>query len=273
MSSSSDSDSVGFIESFCASNPLFVAVDDDFIEDTFNLTGIRKLLGDDIDRYQDALTHILEGGSLSSSLAAVAVKVYGLVHARFIATARGAQLLLEKAEAGAYGECPRHLCHGARMLPLGLSDTLDGQPLKMFCPRCQELYNCAAQIALGTQHFPLEGSFFGTSATPMLVLSNPQLLTRPPADEQPHRLRIYGFLISPLSNLALRGTAPPAPATIAAAAASAAPATTTPGAVTAETAGTFRSSGESGGVQEEEGDVARNQKKRDRVSAHKEAEV
>jgi casein kinase II subunit beta len=272
MSSSSDSDSSGFIESFCASNPLFVAVDDDFIEDTFNLTGLRKLLGDDTERYADALTLILEGGSLTSSLAAVAVKVYGLVHARFVATARGAQLLLEKIEAGAYGECPRHLCAGARMLPLGLSDTLDHQPLKTFCPRCQELYNCSAQIVLAGQVFPLEGSFFGTSATPMLVLSNPHLLTRPPADEPPHRLRIYGFLISPLSNLALRGTAPSTTTAQVSSSASVAPAVAAPVPATGETGATYRSSGGSD-VVEDEGDVARNQKKRDRISSHKEAEV
>ncbi len=48
--------------------------------------------------------------------------LYGLIHSRFIITARGMQLMLEKYLRGNFGVCQRTLCYGQHMLPVGISD-------------------------------------------------------------------------------------------------------------------------------------------------------
>eukprot|EP00871_Galdieria_phlegrea_P005075 jgi/Galph1/5569/GphlegSOOS_G4238.1 len=60
--------------------------------------------------------------------------LYGLIHARFILTARGMQLMLEKFNRADFGRCPRVLCHGQPVVPVGLSDTPRQNTVKAFCP-------------------------------------------------------------------------------------------------------------------------------------------
>ncbi len=48
--------------------------------------------------------------------------VYGLIHARFILTARGLALMYQKFMSGQFGVCPRVLCDKQLMLPVGMSD-------------------------------------------------------------------------------------------------------------------------------------------------------
>jgi hypothetical protein len=126
------------------------------------------------------------------------LKVFGLIHARFLATSRGGQLLLDKISDGVYGDCPRYLCNGAHLMPLGMTDSIDQKPLKLFCGRCQQLYNCNALVTHGNIRTLLEGAYFGSSAMPMVVLGSSKMLEELGASpSEPFRLQIYGFLIHP----------------------------------------------------------------------------
>lgn len=91
------------------------------------------------------------------------------------------------------------MCNGAHLLPLGLSDLIaEQQPLKLFCVRCQQLYNCSTPYVFGSLRLSLDGSFFGSSASPMVVLGTPRLLEQLALGApEPFRLRVYGFLIHP----------------------------------------------------------------------------
>jgi len=206
-----------------------VHVDEEYIDDSFNLTGLRKMLPPtDAERYQEvaaSLDHlclspfstlsflmqilgfVLEGSSVSSSssLVSSAVRLFGLVHARFVATARGGQLLQEKIDRAVFGHCPRVLCDNARLLPVGLSDHLEKQLLKLFCLQCQQLYHCPVNIVYQGQYYGMDGAYFGSSASSMLVLGTPKYLESllPPPVLQPFQLRIYGFLIHPKAGAAL----------------------------------------------------------------------
>ena len=169
---------------------------------------MRKELGAFEELYQEALNHIIEGEGVlpnATTMGTATNMVYGLAHARFLTTARGANLLLEKYESGTYGKCARFKCGQQNLLPLGLSDAIKFEPVKLFCPSCQELYNCDVSLAGG---YFLEGAYFGTSATPMMLLAHPRILQAAAiTDNVEYPLKIFGFKIHPSSQLALNYSA------------------------------------------------------------------
>ena len=48
--------------------------------------------------------------------------------------------VMNKYLEGVFGTCPRALCNNQKTLPVGLSDKLRGSRVKMFCPKCDEVY-------------------------------------------------------------------------------------------------------------------------------------
>lgn len=50
------------------------------------------------------------------------MEIYGLIHSRFILSARGLALMYQKYISGQFGVCPRVLCEKQLVLPVGMSD-------------------------------------------------------------------------------------------------------------------------------------------------------
>ena len=48
--------------------------------------------------------------------------------------------VMQKYIEGVYGTCPRALCNNTKCIPVGLSDKLRGSRVKIFCPKCDEVY-------------------------------------------------------------------------------------------------------------------------------------
>merc|ERR1711920_1117834 len=126
ISSSDDGSSLDeptWVSWFCMlrNHEFFCEVDPAFVQDRFNLYGLKELVGP---LYSEAMTMILGYAPTDKQLADPTQRIhkvldtarilYGLIHARYILTAQG------------------------------LSDTVSNSgenPLKLFCARCQELYD------------------------------------------------------------------------------------------------------------------------------------
>ena len=66
--------------------------------------------------------------------------LYGLIHVRYILTSRGMGAMFEKFKACEFGRCPRVHCNGQACLPIGTSDVPRQATVKIFCPKCCDIY-------------------------------------------------------------------------------------------------------------------------------------
>ena len=176
-------------------NEFFCDVDEDFIQDDFNLTGLQSI----VLHFDYALDLILDvdvpmdslGVEQQEAVEAAAEALYGLIHARYILTARGMQKMYDKFQESDFGRCPRVHCHGQNVLPAGLSDQHHNYPCNIYCPKCQQLYYPRSSKQTG-----LDGAFFGTTFAHMILLSYPELIPCKPTAEEYYTPRVYGFKIN-----------------------------------------------------------------------------
>lgn len=175
-STGSDSDySNSWISWFLSSkgNEYFCEVEEDYILDRFNLTGLNT----EVQNYTQALDLITDNldddfqEELRGSLDIQARLLYGLIHARWIVTARGLAKMLDKYKKADFGRCPRVLCQGQPLLPIGLTDVPYEKSVKLYCGRCEDIYSPKS-----SRHGSIDGAYFGTSFPHLLFLVYPSLL-------------------------------------------------------------------------------------------------
>jgi casein kinase II subunit beta len=178
-------------------NEFFCEVDEDYIQDDFNLSGLPS----QVPYYDYALELILDADAAQdeilteaqhAAVEAAAEALYGLIHARFVLTARGLAAMAEKFRSCDFGRCPRVLCNGQPCLPVGLSDVPRQSTVKLFCPRCEDTYYPRSK-----HHGNIDGAYFGTTFPHLFLMTYPQF--RPPKPAEKYVPRVFGFKISPLA--------------------------------------------------------------------------
>ncbi|XP_019424010.1 PREDICTED: casein kinase II subunit beta-2-like isoform X2 [Lupinus angustifolius] len=191
--SGSGEDDTSWISWFCnlRGNEFFCEVDDDYIRDDFNLSG----LSTQVPYYDYALDLILDVVSSHGDtfreernelIESAAKMLYGLMHARFILTSKGMAAMLDKYRNYDFGRCPRLYCNGQPCLPVGQSDIVRSSSVKIYCPRCEDIYSPSSKYQDNTN-----GAYFGTTFPHLFLMTYEQL--KPQKPSQKYVPRVFGF--------------------------------------------------------------------------------
>ncbi|KAI6865079.1 Casein kinase II subunit [Hortaea werneckii] len=171
-------------------NEYFCEIDEDYLTDRFNLTGLNT----EVQHYQYALDLVTDvfdmevDDDMRESIEKNARHLYGLVHARYVVTTRGLAKMMEKYKQGVFGKCPRVICESQHLLPMGQHDQPGMSNVKLYCAKCEDLYNPKS-----SRHNSIDGAYFGSSFHNILFQVYPGLM--PQKTQRRYEPRIYGFRV------------------------------------------------------------------------------
>lgn len=159
-----------WIKQFCSQpvNNWFVEIDPTWAADWFNQYGIKELFED----FDDAIELITDnkGKEWASyneedaiAINQQALRIYGMLHARWISQPKGMELMKQKYDQEIFGKCPRMGCNDTPLLPMGTTFTLRRHSVKLFCPCCRDIYKAPTYPVI-------DGAYFGP-AFPHMFLS------------------------------------------------------------------------------------------------------
>ncbi|KAI3633396.1 hypothetical protein MIR68_008343 [Amoeboaphelidium protococcarum] len=175
----------------------FCEVDQHYILDKFNLTGLNyevaffnpayDLICDKMDEeqaitsYDLAMNNDQQGGSngnlnvsaedIQQELIKNARHLYGLIHARYILTTKGLYAMQQKFKSGHFGRCPRVWCQGQALLPVGLTDVPGQLGVKLYCAKCEDVYDPKSK-----RHLYVDGAYFTTTFPHLFLQQYPQYI-------------------------------------------------------------------------------------------------
>jgi casein kinase II subunit beta len=110
-------------------------------------------------------------------------------------TSTNRSLQLEKFKKSDFGKCPRVMCDSQPLLPMGQSDLPNASPVKLYCARCEDLYNPKS-----SRHAVIDGAYFGTSFHNILFQVYPAMM--PPKSQRRYEPRVFGFKVHAAAALA-----------------------------------------------------------------------
>ncbi|XP_038672867.1 casein kinase II subunit beta [Scyliorhinus canicula] len=198
----SSSEEVSWISWFCGlrGNEFFCEVDEDYIQDKFNLTG----LNEQVPHYRQALDMILdlEPGTLVPWICHPCPEHVGPELSLFTSN----RLPLPKCRFPCKELLPVYVCQltffvslslppppqSCCLFQLGLSDIPGEAMVKLYCPKCMDVYTPKS-----SRHHHTDGAYFGTGFPHMLFMVHPEYRPKRPANQFVPRL--YGFKIHPMA--------------------------------------------------------------------------
>ncbi|PIA50326.1 hypothetical protein AQUCO_01300815v1 [Aquilegia coerulea] len=190
-----DGEDTSWISWFCnlRGNEFFCEVDEDYIQDDFNLCG----LSSQVPYYDYALDLILDVESSHGDMfteeqnelvESAAEMLYGMIHVRYILTSKGMSAMLDKYKNYDFGRCPRAYCCGQPCLPVGQSDTPRSSTVKIYCPKCEDIYYPRSKYQGN-----IDGAYFGTTFPHLFLMTHGHL--KPQKTSQSYVPRIFGFKV------------------------------------------------------------------------------
>ncbi|CAH2057978.1 unnamed protein product [Thlaspi arvense] len=193
--SGSEGDDTSWISWFCnlRGNEFFCEVDEDYIQDDFNLCG----LSGQVPYYDYALDLILDIESSNGDMfteeqnemvESAAEMLYGLIHVRYILTTKGMAAMMEKYKNYDFGRCPRVFCCGQSCLPVGQSDIPRSSTVKIYCPKCEDIYYPRSKFQGN-----IDGAYFGTTFPHLFLMAYGNI--KPQKPTQNYVPKIFGFKV------------------------------------------------------------------------------
>ena len=79
------------------------------------------------------------------------------------------------------------MCEKQNVLPVGISEDLKIARVKVYCPRCKDIYSPKKKFA------DVDGAFFGTSFPQLLLMTYPDV--RPVQKKENYTPTLFGFKI------------------------------------------------------------------------------
>ncbi|KAM7276755.1 hypothetical protein ACFE04_018621 [Oxalis oulophora] len=199
VSGASDDDiDTSWISWFCnlRGNDFFCEVDEDYIQDDFNLSGLTT----QVPYYDYALDLILDVQSSHGDMfteeqnelvESAAEMLYGLIHVRYILTTKGMTAMFEKYKSYDFGRCPRVYCCGQPCLPVGQSDIPRSSTVKIYCPKCEDVYYPRSKYQGNDED--TDGAYFGTTFPHLFLMMHGHI--KPQKASQSYTPRIFGYKI------------------------------------------------------------------------------
>ncbi|RHX99073.1 hypothetical protein DYB37_001576, partial [Aphanomyces astaci] len=152
---------------FCGlpGNEYFCEINLAYIEDSFNLYGLRAM----VSNYQDALNIILD--------------LTGVCN--YVMLSHGLDAMLKKFRDGDFGFCPRALCDGQPVVPAGMYDEPKKAEMKYVAHLVEDLpipHGCV-----------VDGAYFGSTFPHLFFLTYSNL--EPPPSTHLYVPRVFGYKI------------------------------------------------------------------------------
>lgn len=200
-----------WIQWFCGlkGHEMFCEVERSYIEDGFNLYGLRSVVPNFSDCLDLILDRIGADDSDDSHLTQSACTLYGLIHARYIITAHGLDAMYNKYAAKEFGTCPLIQCFGQPVLPVGLRDEMGADTVKIFCPKCKCVYhpppirsrNSHVAVNHTSGSGAVDGAGFGTTFPHLFLMTFNNLVPDALSPDTSYIPRIFGFRVHQLARL------------------------------------------------------------------------
>ena len=116
--------------------------------------------------------------------------LYAMIHQRFLLTKAGMSKIADRYTNGTFGTCPRSYCDSAHVLPIGLSDSPHQSHVKIFCPRCVDVY-----FPPSAQYNRVDGCAWGTTYVHLMFKSYPHVFQQEFQNQQfyIYQPRVFGF--------------------------------------------------------------------------------
>jgi len=187
---------------FCGlkGHEMFCEVERSYIEDGFNLYGLRACVSNFSDCLDLILDRIGPDDSDDSHLTQSACTLYGLIHARYIITAHGLDAMYNKYAVKEFGTCPLVQCAGQPVLPVGLKDDMGADTVKVFCPKCQCVYHPPPVRSRSSHHnnsgaAGVDGAAFGTTFPHLFLMTFSNLVPDRLPPDSAYIPRVFGFRV------------------------------------------------------------------------------
>lgn len=176
---------------------MFCKVERSYIEDGFNLYGLRACVSNFSDCLDLILDRIGPDDSDDSHLTQSACTLYMLIHARYIITAHGLDAMYNKYAHKEFGTCPLIQCNGQPVLPVGLKDEIGTNTSKIFCPKCQCVYHPPPVRFRTFGSATVDGAAFGTTFAHLFLMTFNNLVPDGLSQESSYVPRVFGFRVHP----------------------------------------------------------------------------